>query len=259
MSMTAALLLIAALSLESAAPRVSLRDGGIWIDQDPGGPTVKVLEDANSASNLCNSIDSVERIDEARIAVECHINPSVSAYLDVEIASGHVKQSLFGVWFTRSPDRKKVAHAGSIPHFAPPFAKSNYLQIDGKTVYPAFGKGQSPEQRPEAVEQRGSVYFGIHEFLPGLDWSPDSKWVAFIERVYDWEPERPDSNAGKERNERHFLVVAAEKSEPMRVELPAPAGPSRIEWLDRNSLAYSAGAARQTLRIIQGKLEWSPI
>ena len=226
-------------------PRVIVRDDGMWVEPGDRRP-VRVSE-----NNFCNSVQQVEWIESGRLAVECHINPSLEEYFEVDVVGGRTTKDLLGYWFERSPDRQKVAHVGWIPHFAPAYAKSNSLQIDGKTVYPA---GDGASRDASLAERRGAVYVGIHDFHSGLSWSPDGTRVALLERVFDWQPDGPDSNAGTELNGREFLVVAGEAGAAMRMEIAKPAGEAQIVWTSGDTLVYSWAGVQRTVRIDQGRL-----
>src|ERR1051325_4877252 len=109
-----------------------------WEDQSCH-PWVKVEDSAGkliSSAEPCGQIMSLEWITEELYAVECHINPSVNEYFEMDANTGEEKLHLYGYDFTRSPDRRKVAHAGGVVHFAPPYAQSSYLQVDQTTIYP---------------------------------------------------------------------------------------------------------------------------
>lgn len=165
----------------------------------------------------CSSILSIAWVGNNAVAAECHINPSLSEYVETDISTGQTTRDLLGYDFTSSPDGKQVAHVGWIVHFGPPYAQSNYLQVDHTTVYP-LPKGRGPvEQKgltepPKVVHQQGLTYSGIHEFLPGLFWSPDSQHIALIDCTYDWTANRPGSLSagdGVASNRRCSLAVVA--------------------------------------------------
>jgi len=85
---------------------------------------------------------------------------------------------------------------GWIPHFAPPFAQSSYLQIENTTIYP-LSRGKHPVARadpPDVVRNEGLTYSGIHDFRSGLTWSPDSRRIALIDCTYDWTAVDPSAN-----------------------------------------------------------------
>jgi hypothetical protein len=73
---------------------------------------------------------------ERTIGVECHVNPSLSEYVEVDPFTGETLRDLAGYWFTPSIPENHVAYVGPIIHFAPPYRQSNYLLIDGMTTYP---------------------------------------------------------------------------------------------------------------------------
>ena len=113
------------------------------------------------------------------------------------ILTGQTVRDLVGYNFTVSSNGKEVADVGWVRHFAPPYAKSEYLQIDYTTIYP-LPKGMSPlEQKglpepPKVVQQKGLLYQGIHAFMPEIHWSPDSQRVALVDCVYDWKATAPN-------------------------------------------------------------------
>ncbi len=125
------------------------------------------------------------------IGVECHYNPSLSDYVEVDLTTGKTIQEYLGYGFTPSPNGKQIAHVGPIIHFAPPFAQSNYLLINNTTVYP-LPRGVKPMVeklfgRPlDIVQEEGLKHIGIHDFVPRFAWSPNSKRVAFIDCIFDW-------------------------------------------------------------------------
>lgn len=169
---------------------------------------------ADNEETACSSILSIAWSSESTITAECHINPSLSEYVETEISSGAVTRDLFGYGFAPSPDGKRVAHAGWIPHFSPPFAKSNYLQIDNTTIYP-LPSGEKPTVRkttegaPDVVRTQDSTYYGIHEFESDFAWSPDSQRIALIDCVYDWRATNQESTHGVELNRRCAMPIVS--------------------------------------------------
>src|SRR5207247_10956638 len=85
---------------------------------------------------------------------------------NTDITTGKVLRDLNGLFFTPSPDGKHVAHIGPIPHFAPPYAQSYYLQVDGVTIYPLRRGSNSSRTRdqspPNVVEPKGDTWVEIH-------------------------------------------------------------------------------------------------
>ena len=207
----------------------------------------------------CASILSTAWVGQNAISTECHINPSLSEYIEIDVTSGQTTRHLFGYDFMPSPDGKTVAHVGWIPHFAPPFRKSNYLQLDDTTVYP-FPKGTAPAHQkegfsepPEVVGNEGLKYFGIHEFIPGMAWSPDSQHIALIDCTYDWEAKDRDYGPGTESNRRCFVAVVAPSG---RFQLVSLAGVSlesllraRLEWTNPDQLEFSANGVVKNIEM----------
>ncbi|HTP86161.1 MAG TPA: hypothetical protein VMJ34_04405 [Bryobacteraceae bacterium] len=164
----------------------------------------------------CGSILNVQWAGEDVIVAECHGNPSLSYYDEVDATTGEVLREYLGYGFVRSPDLTKVAHVGWIIHFAPPWVQSQYLQVGNTILYP-LPPGMKPvvqkplEMAPEIVTGKGLVYAGVHEFQSGFAWSPDSRRVGFIDclvdyRLRDDSPEAFDEG-GKREKERCFVVA----------------------------------------------------
>jgi hypothetical protein len=165
----------------------------------------------------CSSILSIAWVGDNTIAAECHVNPSLSEYIETNISTGRTTRNLLGYEFTISPDGKQVAHVGWIVHFAPPYAQSNYLQIDHTTIYP-LPRGTGPvEQKgltkpPQVVHEHGLTYSGIHELMPGFLWSPDSQRIALIDCTYDWTANTLGTLSaadGRKSNRRCSLTVVS--------------------------------------------------
>ena len=142
--------------------------------------------EAIGQSEPCASILDISWVSDRVMAVECHLNLSLSEYIEIDLPTEKTVQDFLGYGFTRSPDLRHVAHVGPIIHFAPPYAQSNYLVIDDITVYP-LPKGAKPTvQQVDVVRDIGLKSIGIHSFVPRFSWSPDSKRVAFFDCVFDW-------------------------------------------------------------------------
>jgi len=169
----------------------------------------------------CASILSIVWVGNQAVGVDCHINPSLSEYVETEISTGQTTRDLLGFDFEPSPDGRHVAYVGWMPHFAPPPEKSYYLQIDRTIVYP-LPPGISPfEQKglsgpPSVVQEHGLTYLGIHEFASRLFWSSDSWRIAFIDCTYDWTANTPTASSageGKESNRCCSLAVVSSDGE----------------------------------------------
>jgi hypothetical protein len=182
---------------------------------DVAGQRVRSIQ-PKTDQGLCISILALSWAGPGNVAIECHINPSLSEYVEIDAATGRTTRDLLGYEFTRSPDGKRVAHVGWIVHFAPPYAKSHYLQVDDTTVYPLpAGRGPVKQEGlsapPEVVRRRGLTYFGIHDFQSGLFWSPDSRHLALVDCLYDYtvKTESSQDSDGVESGRRCQLAIVA--------------------------------------------------
>jgi hypothetical protein len=210
-----------------------------------------VMAEAIGAPEPCASILRIWWPAEATIAAECHRNPSLSEYVETDLRTGKTIKDLLGYGFTPSPDGKYVAHVGPNPHFAPPPAHSNYLQIDKLTVYP-LPKGARPgEQRPEVARQGRTRWTGIHNFVSDFFWSPDSERVAFVDGLSDW-----DETAGAGdgfTDVRYFVVVVSRsgRAELFALELPGNVSASKVTfaWDGPHRVSAKIGSTVRTFGV----------
>jgi hypothetical protein len=201
----------------------------------------------------CSSILSIAWVGDNVVSAVCHGNPSMSEYVEIDLSTGQTVRDLVGYDFTVSPDLKVVAHVGWVPHFAPPYAKSEYLQIDHTTIYP-LPQGMSPvEQKglsepPQVVHQNGLLFQGIHEFMPEMFWSPDSQRIALVDCVYDWKANSAESQAegdGEEFGRRCLLVVVSKSGEAALFDLNGLSERDlrkfSVSWVNPHELSLEAG------------------
>ena len=211
----------------------------------------------------CGSIVKVQWVGENIIGSECHGNPSLSYYYEVDATTGKVLREYLGYGFVRSPDLARVAHVGWIMHFAPPWVKSAYLQVGNTILYP-LPPGMKPldqkplEMAPEVVTQKGFVYGGVHEFKGRFAWSPDSRRVGFIDclvdyRLRDGSPEAFEEG-GKRENERCFLLAVRLDGTFARapisvVSSSTPGQEVGLTWTDARTLVARFAARNVQLRV----------
>lgn len=240
-----------------------MRDG---TGSEPCGSSVVILDlhrlrISSFQLKQCGSILSIAWAGDNAIAAVCHINPSLSEYIETDVSTGVTTRDLLGYDFTRSPSGTKVAHVGWIVDFATPYAQSNYLQIDHTTVYP-LPSGSGPveqktlEQPPQIVYRRGSTYSGIHEFMHGLAWSPDSGRIALVDCTYDWTPNHPTSLYGSDGREsnRDCSLVAVSTGSLLEVIPLTDIGvdsvrQSRLTWLDLHRVSLRAGSVTRVIDV----------
>jgi hypothetical protein len=209
----------------------------------------------------CLSINSIAWVGNDVIASDCHLTPSSSEYVETELSTGRTIRDLFGLDFTKSPDGKDVAHAGWIVHFAPPDEQSYYLQIDHTTIYP-LPKGTGPveqvglAQPPNVVQQHGLTYSGIHEFMPGLFWSPDSQHIALVDCTYVWTAHSPESQSeadGTETIPQCALAIVSRKGEAALFPLPGTSEADlqdiSVTWTSPRRLALTARGISKTFSV----------
>ena len=208
----------------------------------------------------CGSILHVQWAGENVVGAECHGNPSVSYYFEVDVASARVLNEYLGYDFVRSPDGAKVAHAGWIPHFAPPWTKSAYLQVGNLILYP-LPAGMKPvvrkrlEMPPEVVKERGLVYSGVHDFPGKFVWSPDSRNIALIDCLLDYRLRDDSAEAfdeGKQENRRCFAVIVALDGSLRRARIPDnPDAKFGLKWKNTRTLLATSGGKSVELRAPQ--------
>ena len=216
---------------------------------------------AVAAGETCTSILSIAWTADNTIAAECHINPSLSEYIEINFSTRQTVRDLFGFNFVASPDGQGVAHVGWIPHFAPPYAQSNYLQIDNLIIYP-LPKGRGPvEQKdlaepPNVVEQKGLTYAGIHEFTPQMTWSPDSRHIALIDCTYDWTANSAGSLSagdGAESNRRCSVAIVSRSGEasllPLKEVASEELGKVRLAWVSPRQLSVDTQDGTKTFAL----------
>jgi hypothetical protein len=198
--------------------------------------------------SACGAIISITWEGDLAIAAECHLNPSLSEYIETELSSGRRRRDLLGYDFTPSPDGGLVAHVGAYPHFAPPYAQSNYLQLDDTRVYPL-------PKDTEPVEVDGT-YTGIHEFGPGFYWSPDSRRIAFIDCTYKWTPNSPGSlSAGEGRESGRKCALAVVETDgraklfPLADVPPRELNESHIAWAGPHKVSLAINGSTTSYAI----------
>jgi len=270
---------------------VSIKDNEVWITDSAGGSSKKVTEDhlkkdspcicpdgtkiayyilgrtqvdpvgevfvidrtgreiwhgvvRSQEGQQCPSILSVEWIDNERLGVCTHANPSVSKYH--EISSGRTVRSLYlSGSHSWSPDRKHLAYGGPIPHFSPGPLGSDYLKIDQAIVFP---DKRNDEGRPLAQNKAPAK----HEFTTDFHWSPDSKAVAFCDRIEEkfFVADKKKMNWVESPNaacSQDFLIVASVRGTFSKCRLPfrCDRSKTKIQWKGSGTVSVStAGKGR---------------
>jgi len=198
---------------------------------------------------LCGHSIWLKWIDNRVVAVTCQINPSVGIYQEVDVITGKIMNEALGINFTRSPDGRHVANTGWLPHFGMPYEQSYHLQIDGKDVYP---KPTHPDQELNLARKVANRYIEIHDFQSGFAWSPDSRLVALVDLVFDWEPRTDRVNGDDDENRlnpRFYLVVAGVNAIPRGVRIKRSAAPPELHWIGNSAIELVDPPDQKTYRI----------
>jgi hypothetical protein len=153
-------------------------------------------------------------IDKNRLGITFQNNPPNNHYVLFSTKKGTSLGNYLGFNFTWSPNHQKFAYAAWAPHFASDPPKSNFLQFNGKSIYPRNANQQS---------------VGEHHFTSNFGWSPNSSLIAFVDQE------------GKIPN----LVICSSKGPLIIRRLPANVPiVKKIMWTD-NSRVQLSGAAQQ--------------
>lgn len=113
-----------------------------------------------------NAILEVGWRSEQRVFAVGHVNPSTSMYLEWDLGSGRLVESIPGSHFAISPDGRSLAYRANVPHGTPKPYDSDTLMIGDRAAWPVAGD-QS-----------------YHRFSGGPAWSNDGR-VAVIDRGDD--------------------------------------------------------------------------
>lgn len=202
---------------------------------------------AIAGNGPCASVLALQWNGDNRLGVECHVNPSLSEYIETRLITRATVRDLLGFGFVPAPDHHAVAHVGWIVHFAPPFAQSYYLQLDDLTVYP-LPAGLRPVRQKwpydplPVVQHDGAVYRGIHEFVSHLAWSPDSRRVGLIDCIFDWTPNHPAAldNDGVSSSPTCFAVAVEATGAFERFPLSGVPRGAAVSWPGPARLAVDA-------------------
>jgi len=172
-------------------------------------------------NGYCNSIISIDWIDDRRIGIECHCNPSMSQYLDVDSSTGKTTNEYFGYRFSWSPDHKTLAHVGQMMHFAD-WPHSEYIQFNNRNIYPKSGAVYGNDKIP------------VHTFVSNLVWSPDGHKVAVI-----------DDLSGSEEGKK-LVVILNGRVTPRFVMPLSGTGEFTLSWKDNYQVVASCESGSTT-------------
>jgi hypothetical protein len=138
------------------------------------------------------------------------------------------------MWTTSalSPDHKTQARIEVARAIGTPEGSNSCLYLDSRAVYPtAHPKDCNPGPR--------DIYDGVHAFLTPPEWSPDSRKVAIVVRIFDWEYTDPFGKYfdGSLTNDRYFLVIASLDQPSAGYSLKSTvSNPPSLKWVDNTRL-----------------------
>jgi hypothetical protein len=173
------------------------------------GSLVRTLSICEDLGN--NAVMRIGWLDEKRVWIEGHRNPSNGSTCVWSIQDGKRIEVHEGGMFTPSPDGSRIAELEVIPHHAPAWLHPRIL-IDGKLVYPS----------------RGAAGDFSH-----LVWSRDSSLLAFIEFLDD----------------RQQVVVISGQGHLWNRTIIAGERVTDLEWSGSRSLIVHQGEGHQRLSI----------
>ncbi len=131
------------------------------------------------------------------------------------------------VW---SPDHQVLATTKVPVAFVTPEGGNYSLLLNDTLVYPM-----------EKKHWWFSGYSHWHTFLSDLVWSPDSRRVAFVEKVYDWsylDPYNRDFE-GEATNKRFYLTVVSRDGKVGRYLLDGRSDQISLRWQGPNKLCLN--------------------
>jgi len=139
--------------------------------------------------------------------------------------SAPIDQQYAGLDFRWSPDHKTLARIDIAQLIGSPQGSNSCLYFGPRAVYPVVHP-KDCEPHPKGI------YDGIHTFLSPPEWSPDSRRVAIVARIFDWEYTDPfgiyfDGTASRDR---YYLAIASLDQPTVGYPLKSPVTSPKIAW-----------------------------
>jgi hypothetical protein len=172
-----------------------------------------------------------QRLDDQHVGMNCEYEPLLSQYLVVDARTGSIDQRYTGLSFRWSPDHKTLARIDIARQIGTPAGSNSCLYLGPRAVYPAaHPKDCEPHPR--------NIYDGIHTFLSAPEWSPDSRKVAIVTRIFDWEYADIFGRYwdGTVSNDRYYLAILSLDQPAAGYPLKSPVSNPTIKWLGDSRL-----------------------
>ena len=131
---------------------------------------------------------------------------------------------------TWSPDHKVLATTKVPQAFVTPEGGNYRLLLNGSLTYPR-----------KAKRAWFSAYENQHTFLSPLEWSPDSRHVAFVEKIYDWEYTDPYNRYfdGRVSNLHFYLAVVSLDGQASGYQLDHVPLNIQLEWKQADEISFN--------------------
>jgi hypothetical protein len=129
-----------------------------------------------------------------------------------------------------SPNHEYLATTKVGQRFVTPEGGNYKLFLNGKLFYPT-----------KVAHGLFSAYKDQHTFLSELEWSPDSRHVAFIEKIYDWEYYDPYNRYwdGWASKMRYYLAIVSTDGTAKGYRLPEAPQSLSLAWLAAGRIVYN--------------------
>lgn len=169
-----------------------------------------------------SSIEEFKWIDNKRLAMSCHINPSLCSYTVFDV-NGRTLNSYLGYNFYWSHDNKILAHNGQMIHFSE-WPHSEYIEFNDRTVYPLSGPAY------------GKAAKVVHTFSPPFVWCKDDSKLALIDNV----------SHGKREVANLVLISRAGKVKTFKLPGSLTSDNEiKLTWQNNSKISVQAGKSTQ--------------
>ncbi len=130
-----------------------------------------------------------------------------------------------------SPDHQVLARTQVEQRFVTPAGAGYCLVLNDRPTYPV--RCDKPRRHP--------AYTNIHNFLSELAWSPDSRKLAVVEKIYDWEYSDPYNRDfdGEVKTQRFFLAIVSRDGPAAGFQLESAPPNAQPRWTDGNHLVLN--------------------